>query len=367
MLKILLFYVAIWNFAVYSDIRNVTTSAKIVEEAMNISKVIRIVCTVFAISFFSIAVTLASANIKAAETDKPPEIIQGGLWKDHFYNPQYVSGINFDVQMSRIFIKLDKSLHWIQTWTAHFASGEFFQTEAIADSARLEADGNGQYFVTGMYTSTVFYAGKPVDWSLTGWRYSGIPDGLVVEFRTGNSAIPDEGWSDWVRPSWSVFKSYCAYTYNSDETECLSNMSGVESNPYIQYRAGFNSNDPIKTIALYDIDFLYGTHAYTATALSILIPPVDLRDWENLTITSTIPASTTLVIDVLAPDGTVLVPDAHNGDSLASVDARQYPAIQLRASFTTSDQSRTPELDLWGSMVDFEENLFTHHHTVSKF
>ena len=112
--------------------------------------------------------------------------------------------------------------------------------------------------------------------------------------------------------------------------------------------AGFSSNDPTKTVALYDIDFLYGTHPTTGTAISIPIPPVDLRDWESLNITATIPASTTLVIDVIAPDGTVLVPNAHNGDSLAGIDPDSYPAIQLRASFTTSDPSLTPDLDLWG-------------------
>ena len=311
--------------------------------AMNISRVMLILCAIF-----TIAISLSNLSVQAAIIEKPPEVIWGGLWNDHFYNPQFVSGDNIDVQMSEIFLKFDEALHWIQTWTAHFASGEFFQTEAISDSVRLEPDGNGQYFVSGIYTSTVFYAGKPVDWSLTVWRYSGIPDGVVVEFRTGNSAIPDDDWSDWVRPSWSIFESYCAYTYNSDETECLSNMSGVDSSEYIQYRAGFSSNDPTRTVALYDIDFLYGTHTTTGTAMSIPIPPVDLREWESLNITATIPASTTLVIDVIAPDGTVLVPNAHNGDSLAGIDPDSFPAIQLRASFATSDPSLTPDLDLWG-------------------
>jgi hypothetical protein len=315
---------------------------------MNKLKVLSILLTAFVIALLSTVITLASANSQSGKINKPPEVISGGIWADHFYNPQLVEGKNIDVQMSHLFLKYDEELHWIQTWTAHFAGGEFFQTEAISDSVRLAPDGLGQYFITGTYTSTVFDAGKPVDWASAGWRFSGIPDGLKLEFRTGNTPIPDNTWSEWIHPKWNMFESYCAYTINADETECLNNMSGIDSSEYIQYHAGFNSNDPTKTIALYEIDFLYGTHVYTGTALSIPIPPVDLRTWENLNITSTIPASTTLVLDVLAPDGTVLVPDAHNGDSLASIDAQQYPTIQLRASFTTSDPSHTPDLDLWG-------------------
>jgi hypothetical protein len=315
---------------------------------MKILKVFLTLFTVIVIGFLGIAISFASAKTQSGEINKPPEVIQGGLWDDHFYNPQLVDGKNIDVQMSHLFLKLDEELHWIQTWTAHFASGEFYQTEAISDSVRLAPDGLGQYFISGTYTSTVFFAGRSVDWSSTSWRYSGIPDGIEVRFRTGNTPIPDESWSGWKEPRRTLFEYYCAYTYNADETDCLSNMSGIDSSRYIQYRAGFSNNDPTKTIALYDIDFLYGTHPSTGTALSIPIPPVDLREWESISITSTIPASTTLVIDVVAPDGTVLVQDAQNGDSLANIDPDQYPTIQLRASFASADKSLTPDLDLWG-------------------
>ena len=93
---------------------------------MNISRVFLILCAILAIS-----ISFSNLTVQAAKTEKPPEVIQGGLWNDHFYNPQFVSGDNIDVQMSKIFLKFDELLHWIQTWTAHFASGDFFQTEAI--------------------------------------------------------------------------------------------------------------------------------------------------------------------------------------------------------------------------------------------
>jgi hypothetical protein len=223
---------------------------------------------------------------------------------------------------------------------------------------RLAPDGTGLYYITGTYTSTVFDAGRSVDWASTGWRYSGIPDGLEVRFRTGNSPLPDDTWTDWIAPTWRIYESYCVYIINSNLTECLNNMSGIESSSFIQYSALFTSNDPAETIALYDTDFLYGTHTLTGTALSIIVPPVDLGNWDSLIITSTIPSSTSLVIDVLAADETLLVHDAHNGDSLASIDPHKYPALRLRASFTTTDKSLTPDVDLWGVRWSIMNRLY---------
>jgi hypothetical protein len=325
---------------------------------MNILRAFRILIVPIVIGLLGIAITLASAESQQNGVNKPPEVIKGGIWYDHFYNPQLVEGKNIDVQMSHLFLKLDEQLHWVQTWTAHFAEGEFYQTEAISDSVSLAPDGMGQYYITGTYTSTVFDAGRSVDWPSTGWRFSGIPDGLEMRFRTGNTPFPDDTWTEWISPTWSIFESYCVYTYNSNQTECDTNMSGIESSTYIQYSALFNSIDPAKTIALYDIDFLYGTHPYSGTALSILVPPVDLGNWDYLIITSTIPSSTSLVIDVLASDETLLVHDAHSGDSLASIDPHEYPALRLRASFTTTDKSLTPDVDLWGVRWSIMNKLY---------
>jgi hypothetical protein len=297
---------------------------------------------------FGISMSLARASSQQVYDDKPPEDMRGGIWSDHFYNPQLVGGVNFDVQMSHLFLKFDEELQWTQTWTAHFSNGEFFQTEAISDSVRLALDGMGQYFITGTYTSTIFGAGKPVDWSSTGWNFSGIPEGVEVKFRTGNTPVPDETWTAWEMPL-KIFNEYmCWYTFNTDDTGCLTNMSGIDSSTYIQYRLSFDHDDPTNTVALYDIDFLYGTHPFTGTAISIIIPPVDLREWESVIITSTIPTSTSLLIDITTPDGTILAHDVHNGDALAWIDPVENPALQLRASFSTSDKSLTPDVDVWG-------------------
>lgn len=285
----------------------------------------------------------------AESIEKPPEVFQGGEWVDDFWQGQLQQADTIDVQVSHLFLKYSEQLHWIQTWTAHFANGTFWQTEATNDSVRLawnEIDHN--YFTTGTYTSVVFDAGKAVDWVTSVWRFSGIPDGVALELRTGNTPVPDATWTDWQHPEIVFMEYYCAYTYNSDETECFSNMNGIASSRYIQYRATFSSNDPSKTVAFYEIDFLYGTHYPAGSATSILIPPVDLLDWESVRVVSNVPANTTLVIDVLAPDGTVLLSDVGNADSLEGIDPHDYPGLQLHISLSTTVESISPDIDLWG-------------------
>lgn len=302
------------------------------------------------VSFFS-PITQANGYVSraAGSIDKPPEVIQGGEWVDDFWLGQLQQADTIDVQVSHLFLKYSEQLHWIQTWTAHFATGTFWQTEAINDSVRLawnEIDHD--YFTTGTYISAVFDAGKAVDWTTSIWKYSGIPDGVVLEFRTGNTPLPDATWTDWRPPEIVFMEYYCAYTFNNDETECFSNLNGIASSRYIQYRATFSSSDPSKTIAFYEINFLYGIHYPAGSATSILIAPVDLLDWESVRIVSTVPANTNLVIDILAPDGSVLLSNVGNGDSLEGIDPHKYPGVQLCVSLSTTDESISPDIDLWG-------------------
>lgn len=305
----------------------------------------------FAVALIFSPITQANGytNRTFESIDKPPEVIQGGEWVDDFWQGQLQQADTIDVQVSHLFLKYSEQLHWIQTWTAHFANGTFWQTESINDSVRLawnEIDHT--YFTTGTYTSVVFDAGKTVDWATSVWRFSGIPDGVALELRTGNTPVPDATWTDWQHPEIMFMEYFCAYTYNSNETECFSNMNGIASSRYIQYRATFSSNDPSKTVAFYEIDFLYGTHYPAGSATSILIPPVDLLDWESVRVVSTVPANTNMVIDVLAPDGSVLLSDVSNGDSLEGIDSHEYPGLQLRVSLSTTDESISPDIDLWG-------------------
>lgn len=293
------------------------------------------------------------------ELTKPPDVIQGGEWTDDFWQAHLQDAENIDVQVSHLFLKYAEQLHWIQTWTAHFAGGTFWQTEAVSDSVRLAwNDTEESYYTAGTYTSAVFDAGKKVDWGTSTWRYSRIPDGVVLEFRTGNTPVPDVSWTDWQHPAIVFMEYYCAYTYNSDETECFSNMNGIESSRYLQYRATFSSLDPLQTVAFYEIDLLYGIHRLSGSATSILIPPVDLLAWDSLKLISNSPANTTLTIDVLAPDGSLLLLDVSDGDSLAGIDPQAYPGLQLRVSLSTTDESVSPDIDLWGLHWSVWKQLF---------
>jgi hypothetical protein len=317
---------------------------------MKISSVLLLILIAILAGVFALPITQANgdSNLKHDKINKPPDVIRGGEWSDDFWIGQLQEAENIDVEVSHMVLKYKEQLHWIQTWTSHFASGQFWQTEAISDSVRLAWNESEQdFFTTGIYTSTVFPPGKPVDWVFSEWRYSGIPEGVVIEFRTGNTFIPDNTWTNWMIPRRENFEYICAYTYPSEKTDCFTNMSGINSSPYIQYRASFTSNSPSMTVELYDIDFLYGTHCLTGTALSILIPPVDLREWESAMITSTTPANTKLVIDILDANGTVLIPNVLNQTDLHGIDPHDYSAIQFRANFTTSNESISPDIDLW--------------------
>jgi hypothetical protein len=71
-------------------------------------------------------------------------------------------------------------------------------------------------------------------------------------------------------------------------------------------------------------------------------------EWGRLILTTTLPLATQLRVDVRGQDGTVLVEDAIPGQSLAAIDARQYPSLELFAELTSSDPSQTPAIEAWG-------------------
>ena len=281
---------------------------------------------------------------------KTPPPAQGGEWIDELDNSGKLSSANStEVYGSHLLLKLAEYLNWKQTYTAHFALGDFFHTEAISDSVRLAlADGSNQYFTTGTYTSTVFDAGRPVDWSSADWSHSGTFYAVTLQYRTGDTPAPNSTWTTWVTPTIRIGQFSCSNSVSLNLTNCNSNMSGIESSRYIQYRATFTSSDPNSSIAFYDINLVFGIHPLTGTATSQLISPVDLLSWRESFYTSTIPVSTSLTIDVLSSDGNVLLSNVSSGNSLASINPSIYPSIKLRASLATDDPSRSPEIDAWG-------------------
>lgn len=296
---------------------------------------------------------LPSGELNAASQipvpTKTPPPIYGGEWKDEWFSSEQISSTT-NVEVLRFMIlKVTERLNWMQTWTAHFAPGEFFQTEAISDSVRLaRVNSSSQYFTTGIYTSTVLDTGRAVDWLSARWVTSGMPYSYTVEFRTGNTTPPDHTWTNW-DTSQKISGAYsCSFSIPLDRNECSTFLVGIESSRYFQYRVTFTNSDPSRTLAFNEINITYGIHAPMGTAISRAIPPTDLQSWKEVFYSSTVPISTALTIDVLATDGTVLLSNVTSGESLAGINPSAYPSLQLRATLATDDLSRTPELDMWG-------------------
>lgn len=87
---------------------------------------------------------------------------------------------------------------------------------------------------------------------------------------------------------------------------------------------------------------------YTGTATSRAITPtVSIGEWGHVYFTRTVPAGTSLTVDVLSADGTPLLSDVTNGASLAFIDPTAYPSLKLRATFSADDLANTASLDEW--------------------
>jgi len=88
--------------------------------------------------------------------------------------------------------------------------------------------------------------------------------------------------------------------------------------------------------------------AYTGTATSRAITPtVAIDEWGRVTFTRTVPAGTSLTIDVLSAEGIPLLSDVASGASLASIDPTAYPSLKLRATFSTDDLLISASLHEW--------------------
>ena len=274
---------------------------------------------------------------------------EGGEWFDDF---NYASGAvisRMDVRNGHLMLASEERLSWEQTYTEHFAPGSFQHTEAISDSVRLARVGSaGPFFASGIYTSSVFAAGPAVTWFYGEWAHSGESGHAVsISFRSGDTPLPDETWSDWVEPpgecSWAPRQLYL------DRWECkFYDMSMIASGHYLQYRASFDVADTNRGAALYNLAIWYGKYWTSGETISTPISPLDLFSWGEVFYTATVPISTSMQVDVMSGDGTVLVAGVVSGQSLQAIDPRIHSTIALRVTMLTDDSVRTPTLDVWG-------------------
>lgn len=86
----------------------------------------------------------------------------------------------------------------------------------------------------------------------------------------------------------------------------------------------------------------------TGVAISRPITPTAGAVWDRLTFAgSAAPPTTTLAVDLLSSDGTVLLADVPSGVSLAGIDPDQAAAVKLRARMSSNASAETPTLDWW--------------------
>jgi hypothetical protein len=70
-------------------------------------------------------------------------------------------------------------------------------------------------------------------------------------------------------------------------------------------------------------------------------------EWSSIHYTSTVPAGTDLVIDILASDGSLLLEDVDSETSLDMLDPVAYPSLKARAAFSTDNLANSARLDEW--------------------
>lgn len=89
--------------------------------------------------------------------------------------------------------------------------------------------------------------------------------------------------------------------------------------------------------------------ALTGTAVSLVITPTLANfQWDTLYYTTIATAPTTTVtIDLLRADNTLIRQNVPNGASLADLDPQQYPSLKLRANLTSTVPGESPLLDSW--------------------
>jgi hypothetical protein len=110
---------------------------------------------------------------------------------------------------------------------------------------------------------------------------------------------------------------------------------------------GLSEWDHVSTVPLIGGLDLDGT-ALTGTAVSRAITPtISSMEWGHIYYTRTVPFGTSLVIDLLASDGSLLLDNVASGTRLDTLDPIAHPSLKLRASFETDNLANSPRLDEW--------------------
>ena len=197
------------------------------------------------------------------------------------------------------------------------------------------------YATTGVITSTGFDSGGARVWRQMTWNAS-VPSGTDIALDVATS---DDGtaWS-----AWSQVAASSSDGFNSASLD-------VADARFIRYRATLTvSADHQQTPVLHDVQITGGRTDGNAT--SVTITPASLDRWDTITWTAQVAAGQAITVQVLdssnalIPDGDL--PGNSSGFSSSPVDisglsVSSYPALRLRAWFSSDSVTTTPSLDDW--------------------
>ncbi|MGQ9583993.1 MAG: hypothetical protein ACUVXG_01160 [Anaerolineae bacterium] len=188
---------------------------------------------------------------------------------------------------------------------------------------------------SGAYTSAVWDTGGVTAWGSLRWE-AVVPgsSGVSIQTRTGNTPNPDGGgWSGWSAP------------YGASGQVVVSPLAR-----YIQCRATLTRGGLLVSPVLSEIAIGYN-HYTSGQATSVLIPglapPTPVYQWGLLLYSASRPPGTSLSVDVLGPQGAVLLSGVPSGADLSGIDATQYPMLRLRARLESTGGTSSPALDSW--------------------
>jgi hypothetical protein len=124
-------------------------------------------------------------------------------------------------------------------------------------------------------------------------------------------------------------------------TDDFSDFSGLDASQLTGVTVGGTSAN--RTL------ILNGTVEQGSATSQPIVPPRPFAQWGTVHFTATAtPPDTTLRLDVLSADGTVLIGNVSTGTPLAQqIDPVEHSSLRLRATLSSTVEGQTPTLDGW--------------------
>ncbi len=187
------------------------------------------------------------------------------------------------------------------------------------------------YVYQGEYLSPVWDTGGIVTWGTLDWD-AVVPAGTSLSFqvRSGNTPAPDASWSEWSFPVIAPGLPVPAPLRR-----------------FVQVRANLATTDHLLSPRVYEVRLSYRRYNPNGSAVSVLIAPDPLAQWGQLVYTATVPAGTSLHVDVCDSSDAPVLTNVASGASLAGLSVQAYPALRLKARLESQDGIASPQLDAW--------------------